>query len=167
MRTSTRLFFLVVALQLSLSAFATETFSGKVVRVLDGDTMVVLVGGHDQVMVRLAHIDAPEKAQPFGQQAKQALADLAFSKEVGCELSGLDRYRRTIAVCMVNGTVMNLELVKLGMAWVYRKYAHGVPEYYSAEVEAHRLGLGLWTDTSPVSPWEWRHMQAASHARQQ
>ncbi len=143
-------------LALTLPAQATEVLTGKVVGVTDGDTITVLFAGHDQVKVRLANIDAPEKAQPFGQRSKQALSDLAFGKAIECNQSGLDRYGRTIAVCMVGGVDINLAMVKAGMAWVYRKYAHNVPDYYSAEDEAHRQRLGLWADTEPVPPWEWR-----------
>lgn len=143
-------------LALTLHAQAGEVLNGKVVGVTDGDTITVLVAGHDQVKVRLANIDAPEKAQPFGQRSKQALSDLAFGKSIECNQSGLDRYGRTIAVCSVGSTVINLAMVKAGMAWVYRKYAHGVPEYYAAEDEAHRQRLGLWADADPVPPWEWR-----------
>ncbi len=146
-------------LALTLPAKAGEVLTGKVVGVTDGDTITVLVAGHDQVKVRLANIDAPEKAQPFGQRSKQALSDLAFGKAIECNQSSLDRYGRTIAVCSVGGTVINLAMVKVGMAWVYRKYAHNVPDYYAAEDEADWQRLGLWSDADPVPPWEWRKKQ--------
>lgn len=143
-------------LALTLPTQAGEVLNGKVIGVTDGDTITVLLAGHDQVKVRLANIDAPEKAQPFGQRSKQALSDLAFGKAIECNQSGLDRYGRTIAVCSVGSMVINLAMVKSGMAWVYRKYAHDVPEYYAAEDEARRQRLGLWADSDPVPPWEWR-----------
>jgi endonuclease YncB( thermonuclease family) len=138
--------------------FSAETISGRVVGVADGDTITVLVSGRDQVKIRLAIIDAPEKAQAFGQRSKQAMSDLAFGKAVECNQSGLDRYGRTIAFCMVGGVDINLAMVKAGMAWVYRKYAYNVPDYYSAEDEAHRQRLGLWADQEPPPPWAWRHI---------
>lgn len=157
----TRFLALSVGALLSVAAFAADTISGKVVGVADGDTITVLVAGHDQVKIRLANIDAPEKAQPFGQRSKQAMSDLAFGKAVECNQSGLDRYGRTIAVCMVGGVDINLAMVKAGMAWVYRKYAHNAPDYYSAEDDAHRQRLGLWADQEPIPPWEWRHSKRA------
>ena len=81
-------------LALTLPASAGEVLIGKVVGVTDGDTITVLVAGHDQVKVRLANIDTPEKAQPFGQRSKQALSVLAFGKAIECNQSGLDRYGR-------------------------------------------------------------------------
>ena len=150
-------------LALTLPAQAGEVLNGKVVGVTDGDTITVLVAGHDKVKVRLANIDAPEKAQPFGQRSKQALSDLAFGKAIECNQSGLDRYGRTIAECSVGSIVINLAMVKVGMAWVYRKYAHNVPDYYAAEEEAHRLRLGLWAVADPVPPWKWRRQLDRSH----
>ncbi|WP_206613261.1 thermonuclease family protein [Simplicispira metamorpha] len=131
-------FLLLCWLGIFVSANAAETILGRVAGVTDGDTITVLVAGHDQVKVRLANIDAPEKTQPFGQRSKQVLSDLTFGKAVECNQSGLDRYGRTIAVCSGGGTVISLAMVKAGMAWVYRKYARNVPEYYAAEDEAHR-----------------------------
>ena len=151
--------FSVAALFSVAAAFAADTISGKVVAVADGDTITVLVAGHDQVKIRLANIDAPEKAQPFGQRSKKTMSDLAFGKAVECNQSGLDRYGRTIAVCKVGGVDINLAMVKAGMAWVYRKYAHNVPDYYSAEDDARRQRRGLWADQEPMPPWEWRHLQ--------
>ena len=155
----------LLCLAVSFSAQAGEVLTGKVVGVADGDTITVLVAGHDQVKIRLANIDAPEKAQPFGQRSKQAMSDLAFGKAVECNQSGLDRYGRTIAVCKVGGEDINLAMVKAGMAWVYRKYAHNVPDYYAAEDEANRQRLGLWADAEPVPPWEWRRQPGLHHAQ--
>ena len=115
----TRFLALSVGALLSVAAFAADTISGKVVGVADGDTITVLVAGHDQVKIRLANIDAPEKAQPFGQRSKQAMSDLAFGKAVECNQSGLDRYGRTIAVCMVGGVDINLAMVKAGICLLY------------------------------------------------
>src|ERR1035438_2695269 len=59
-----------------------ETFTGRVVRVLDGDTVSVLTPEKEEVRVRLAEIDAPEKNQPFGMNSKKMLSDLIFGKDV-------------------------------------------------------------------------------------
>ena len=146
-------------LALTLPAQAGEVLIGKVVGVTDGDTITVLVAGHDQVKVRLANIDAPEKTQPFGQRSKQALSDLAFGRAIECNQSGHDRYGRTITLCSVGGTVINLAMVKAGLAWVYRKYAHDVPDFYIAEEEARKQQLGLWASENPISPWQWRRAE--------
>lgn len=139
-------------------AVSGENITGMVVGVSDGDTITVLIGGRDQIRVRLANIDAPEKSQPFGQRSKQALSDLVFGKPVECERSGTDRYGRTIALCHVGITNVNLSMVRSGMAWVYRMYAKNVPDYYAAEEHARIRGVGLWADKEPVPPWDWRRL---------
>ena len=96
---------------------------GKVVRVIDGDTIEVLHGGSPD-RVRLAGIDCPEKNQPFGSRAKQATSYLAFGQQVTLQLSGKDKYNRTLAeVILPDGRSLNKELVRQGMAWWYRKYS--------------------------------------------
>lgn len=128
------------------------------VGISDGDTLTLLVD-KQSIKVRLANIDAPEKAQPFGNRARQALSDLAFGKEAACERSGLDRYGRSIATCTVSHHDVNAEMLRKGMAWVYRKYATHVPDYYPLEEEARARKVGLWADRNPIPPWDWRKQQ--------
>jgi endonuclease YncB( thermonuclease family) len=73
-----------------------QTYQGKVVGVLDGDTLIVLTPQKQQIKVRLAEIDAPEKRQPFGQRSKQSLSDLVFGKQVRVEQQDRDRYGRVV-----------------------------------------------------------------------
>ena len=98
-----------------------ETLEGKIA---DGDTLTLLTSTKDQVKIRLAGIDTPERKQPFGNRAKQALAKLAFQKQALIEAETKDRYGRTVGVVFVDGLNVNHELVKQGMAWVYRKYTN-------------------------------------------
>ena len=67
----------MVLLMVTLSVSA-ENLTGRVVRVSDGDTFVLLVDGNKQVRVRLHGIDAPEMSggQPYCRQSRQALADM-------------------------------------------------------------------------------------------
>lgn len=124
----------------------------------DGDTLTLLID-KQPIKVRLANIDAPEKAQPFGNRARQALSELAFGKEAACDRSGLDRYGRSIATCTVSHQDVNAEMLRKGMAWVYRKYATNVPEYYPLEEDARTRKVGLWADRNPIPPWDWRKQQ--------
>jgi len=114
---------LPLLLLFTLSAQA-ETLEGKVVKIADGDTLTLLTSSNQQVKVRLAGIDTPERKQPFGNRAKQALAKLAFQKQALIEAETKDRYGRTVGVVFVDGLNVNHELVKQGMAWVYRKYTN-------------------------------------------
>ena len=136
----------------SLTAYA--DFTGKVVAVADGDTITVL---HDkaQVKVRLTEIDAPEKAQAFGNRSKQSLTDLCLDKTAVLAEKGKDRYGRTLARVTCNGTDVNAEQVRRGLAWAYTKYLTD-PQIKVIEAEARAAKSGLWHDDKPVPPWEWR-----------
>ncbi len=86
---------LLVAMLTPGPVTATETHVGKVVKVADGDTLTLLTDGR-QIKVRLAEIDTPEKGQPFGNKAKQALAEMVFGKQVKVIVVDVDRYGRTV-----------------------------------------------------------------------
>ena len=130
--------------------------TGSVVGVIHGDTISVLLNG-TPTRVRLNGIDCPEARQPFGTRAKQLTAALAFGKTVTVEDKGADRHRRIIAdVILPDGTSLNRELVKAGMAWWYRKYAASNWLLKELESDARQARRGLWADTQPVPPWNWR-----------
>lgn len=145
----------ILALGVSLPVLA-STLEGKVVGVSDGDTLTVLLADKRQAKIRLAQIDAPEKKQDFGQAAKQSLSDMAFGKQVVVEYKDEDRYGRVVGKVLVNGLDVNLEQVKKGMAWVYRQYASD-QAYYSAEEVARNQSIGIWSQPSPIPPWEFRN----------
>jgi len=139
-----------------------ETLTGRVVGIADGDTVTLLDANRQQHKIRLAGIDAPEKAQPFGARSKQNLSALVFDKQVAVEWNKQDRYGRTVGIVMVNGIDANLAQIKAGMAWWYRKYAmEQSPEdrgrYEFEEREARARRVGLWQDPDPIAPWDWRH----------
>ena len=131
-------------------------FEGKVVRVLDGDTVEVLHEGSPE-RIRLNGIDCPEKSQAFGQRAKQFTSSLCFGKVVRVEDHGKDRYGRTIGEVFADGKDVNRELVRAGLAWWYRKYAPNDAELKRLEQEAKEAKRGLWADAEAMAPWDWRH----------
>lgn len=139
-----------------------EAITGRVVGVADGDTITVLDGDKVQHKIRLAGIDAPEKKQPFGQRSKQSLSDLVFAKSVTVETDKLDKYKRNVGKVLVGGVDANLEQVKRGMAWHYKAYEREQSPadrkaYSDAEDAAKAARRGLWADTEPVPPWDFRH----------
>jgi len=138
-----------------------DTLIGKVVGVADGDTITVLDEQQSQHKIRLAGIDCPEKAQPFGQNAKQSLSDLVFGRLVTVEWQKLDRYKRVLGKVLVEGRDVNLEQVRLGLAWHYKKYdreqePYDRASYSQAEIKARMSNRGLWSDPEPIPPWDWR-----------
>jgi len=145
-----------VTLAVALSFPALADFTGKVVGVADGDTLTVL---NDRVLIkiRLVEIDAPEKAQAFGNRSKQSLSDLCFNKIVKLEDKRKDRYGRTLTRVYCDGVDANAEQVRRGMAWVYRKYAPKNSPLYEVEAAARNERRGLWADNDPVPPWDWRN----------
>jgi endonuclease YncB( thermonuclease family) len=139
-----------------------ETFQGRVVGVADGDTITVLDADNTQHKVRLSGIDAPEKAQAYGQRSKQSLSGLVFGKSVVVETTKRDRYGREVGKVLADGLDVNLEQVNRGLAWHYKAYQREQPPadrttYSEAEQAAREARTGLWQDPEPVPPWEFRH----------
>lgn len=132
-------------------------FDGKVVGVLDGDTVEVL---HDNKpeRIRLNGVDCPEKSQAFGRQAKEFTSNRCFGKVVDVQSLGHDRYGRTIGeITLSDGKDLNHELVTAGLAWWYKKYAPEDKVLEKLEQTARREKRGLWVDENPIAPWDYRH----------
>jgi endonuclease YncB( thermonuclease family) len=116
--------------------------------VADGDTITMLDSNRQQHRIRLAGIDAPEKAQPFGQRSKQHLAQLAFGKDAKADCYKGDRYDRDVCTVYVNGKDVGLAQLDAGLARWFRKYAHEqLPkdriDYEAAESRAAADRIGL------------------------
>lgn len=138
-----------------------EVLQGEVVGVADGDTITVLDASKVQHKVRLAGIDAPEKAQAYGQASKQALSDSVYNKRVQVEWQKLDRYQRIVGKVYINGADANIKQLTRGLAWHYKKYSNeqspaDAVAYADAEKTAQAGRVGLWADALAVQPWDWR-----------
>jgi endonuclease YncB( thermonuclease family) len=132
--------------------------SYRVVRIIDGDTIVILDKFNRQVRIRLAGIDCPEHDQPFGQKAKQETAELCFNKTVRIEKIGKDHFGRTLAFVYVGEISVNKELLRAGLAWHYSYFDHS-PELSGIEARARMKHLGLWREQNPLAPWMFRRNQ--------
>ncbi len=128
---------------------------GKVVGITDGDTLKLLTSEKKTVKIRLAEIDTPERRQPYGKRAKQALSDLAFQKPVAVKVVTIDRYGRTVGRIYIGDLDISAEMVRVGAAWVYREYAKD-QNLYTLEDEARADKRGLWglPEDQRVPPWE-------------
>ena len=133
---------------------AAEEYNAKVIVVIDGDTLVVL-HNNAKVKIRLANIDAPEKDQPFGMDARQAMFGMVFKKQVHIDSKTIDKYGRTVALVSVDGLNVNEEMVRRGMAWEYSYYKPG-RAYMALQSEAQGARRGLWSQREPIAPWVWR-----------
>lgn len=135
-----------------------------VVGVTDGDTLVVLDEDKVQHKVRLAGIDAPEKKQAFGSRAQQALASAVHRRTVVLDWHKKDRYGRLVAKVLLDDRDVGLDLVTAGLAWHYKAYEQEqVPAdrvgYAEGERVARQRRTGLWLDTAPVAPWDFRRLR--------
>jgi len=145
---------LVVWALLCPSFLYADSWQGKVVGISDGDTIKVLKDGK-QVKIRLAAIDCPEKGQPYSNKAKQFTADLVAGKTVKVWQTATDRYGRIVGFVFVGDKNLNKELLTAGLAWHYKQYSRD-PELAKLEFRARSAKRGLWSEPSPVPPWEWR-----------
>ncbi|ENG4975167.1 thermonuclease family protein [Escherichia coli] len=153
MKLNLKIFQLCIIL-FSGSLCASE-IQGKVIRVLDGDTIEVL-HNNKPVRVRLANIDAPEKTQAYGSWSMNQLKNLVAGKSVTVTYTGTDRYGRVLGLVETKHINVNRSQVISGAAWVYERYNtdKALPALQKA---AQEQGFGLWADSQPVPPWEWRH----------
>jgi endonuclease YncB( thermonuclease family) len=139
------------------AAGAPQALSGRVVAVVDGDTLTLETMRGDEVTVRLDQIDAPETDQPWGAEAKRGLSDLVHARDVRVRTNGQDRYGRTLGTVSAGGVDVNAKLVEDGDAWAYRRYLRD-ETLLALEDSARRSGRGLWSlppeEASP--PWLWR-----------
>lgn len=139
-----------------------DTYTGRVVGISDGDTITVLDADYRQHKVRLVGIDAPEKRQPYGQVSKQHLSDLVFQRTVTVDVNKLDRYKRELGKVFAGDVDANLEQVRAGLAWHYKKYEREQSladreRYSQTELQARETRRGLWRDETPTPPWDFRH----------
>jgi endonuclease YncB( thermonuclease family) len=149
---------------LAFSAFIAhaDVLLGHVVSVSDGDTITVLDDMKQRHVIRLMGIDAPEKAQAFGQTSKEALSDLVFDKEVSVIWFKRDRYGRTLGQVYLDDKDVCLEQIKRGLAWHYKQYereqsVEDRARYADAEKEARIANRGLWLDENSMEPFNFRH----------
>ena len=128
----------------------------RVVGIVDGDTFTCLTADNNRLRVRMNNIDAPEKSQAYGQKAKQALSSLIFNKSVSLKIKSKDRYGRSLADVTADGRNINKIMVSGGYAWAYRQYLSD-DSYLVLENDARANKRGLWADSNPIEPSQYRH----------
>ena len=154
-------YLLCLVLLLPMCATA-DTIKGRVVGVASGDTVTILDTNNTKYKIRLSGIDAPEKAQPYGDISKKSLSNLVYGKNVDVEWLKFEKqHKRAVGKVLLNGVDINLEQVKLGMAWFFLHYQNEQSEqdrldYANAQVAAEDKKIGLWIDSNPTPPWEFR-----------
>jgi len=131
-----------------------------VVRVADGDTIVVEAEDGQEHRIRLYGLDAPEKNQAYGTEATQYLASHLEGQTILLKTIDHDRYGRLVSlIYLIEKEPLNRKLISSGAAWLYTAYCH-IPdceEWLEDEAKARQNGIGLWHYHDPTPPWEYRH----------
>jgi endonuclease YncB( thermonuclease family) len=194
---------LICAVLLCISGLAhSEEFTAKIIAVLDGDTVLVR-RENGLVKIRLAEIDASEKAQSFGETSKRSLSDMVLGKQVKVVSQAVDQYGRLVAHLYVaapsstegrasdettsqstrlannanqvagyggvplagDGWDVNAEQIRRGMAWEYSNF-HSNQALIALQNEAKQAPRGLWAQSNPTPPWEWRKQHPSTFSTQ-
>lgn len=130
-------------------------------KVVDGDTVHILEGERRTYKVRIGAIDAPERKQAFSVQSRNSLAELVAGRTVLVRWHKTDQYRRIVGSVFANDVDVGLMQVRRGFAWHFKRFekeqeASDRRLYADAEKDARAAALGLWRDSTPISPWDWR-----------
>jgi endonuclease YncB( thermonuclease family) len=155
---------IVLILLLAGNASAGRIIEGMVRTVYDGDTILMVTREESRLKIRLYGIDAPETkksdkpGQPFGNIAKRTLMYKIIGRRVSAEIIDIDQYQRAVAVIRYEGRDINREMVSEGMAWAYRQYLQAPyeSEYIGSENRARSRRTGIWRESNPQPPWEFR-----------
>lgn len=136
-----------------------QTAAGKVVSVIDGNTVEVLTETNEVVLVILADIDSPELTQEFGNEAKEFLEKISLKKEVIVEFRGKDRKGNNLGILLIKGKIdVRIELLQRGLAWTSEKNPN--PDLEAHRSSAQAEGKGLWKANNPTPPWIYRREQS-------
>ncbi|MDO4937050.1 MAG: thermonuclease family protein [Sutterellaceae bacterium] len=139
-------------------------FKATVVKVYDGDAILVQRDTGHQIKLRILAIDAPERRQAYGGQAHAYLQERLLGKEVMVESIETDAYQRWVSRVYLDGLDIGQEMITVGLAWPYFKFfdrltAAEQSMYRKAHKKAKARRLGLWADGKAVAPWTWRYEQ--------
>ena len=137
-------------------ALPQQELSGRIIEVHDGDTATLLDDGNKKYRIRFYGIDAPESKQSYGRNAGNALRDKILGANVRVLVVNVDNYGRAVGKVILGERYINLEMVNDGMAWYYASYARNEKELEAAEHYARSRKAGLWSESDPEAPWNWR-----------
>lgn len=140
-----------------LSATADDRVTGKVVSVLDGNTIEIAADDNETYKLILLGIDCPEVNQEFGDKAKSFTEQLLINKKVEVEWAGKDRWGNRLAVVLLNGMDLRHEILKEGLAWTAER--NPIEELEQLKNQAKQEGKGLWKANDPTPPWIFRRQQ--------
>ena len=143
---------------LSELIFSPPALPGEVVRVADGETLVLKDNDGLDVKVRLFGIDAPESSQAYGKASTEALKELVAGKVISAKVIDIDQYGRRVCIVEAEGINVNAQMLAEGHAWYYAAYCNKrfCQEWEKLAEHAKNENIGLWKDPSAIPPWEHR-----------
>jgi micrococcal nuclease len=147
-----RIFILQILLALYAIGYS-QTYKGKIIQVVDGDTYF-FQSGREKLKVRMFGIDAPEGNQPFGQESIGFISKY-LERNATLVVHSHDQYKRALGTLFVDGQDINLLMVRDGYAWYFKRYLDD-KQYAAAQETARKNKSGLWALPNPVQPWNWR-----------
>ncbi|MFN5049146.1 thermonuclease family protein [Roseateles sp.] len=149
-----------IGLGLAVPAWADEPLHGQVIGVVGGDIITLVDVRQREHQLRLAFIDAPAPGQPFADEAQSALSAMVLGRQVTAQIRGRDRDGITLVeVVEPHGHIVNLELVRRGLAWrdYFDEQNHPDREQYQAALsKAQRARQGLWSQDRVEAPRDFR-----------
>ncbi|MGL6043791.1 MAG: thermonuclease family protein [Sandaracinobacteroides sp.] len=149
---------LAIFLLLFPVAAAATVFEGRVVRVKDGDSLLVERADVKRTSeIRLAGIDAPELAQPWGIQARSGLGRIVQGRTVTVEVTDRDRYGRLVGKVWQGRAYVNAAMTLSGNAWAFDRYLRD-RDIRAGQDAARKAGRGLWSlpPGQRLPPPTWR-----------
>ncbi|HEX6825854.1 MAG TPA: thermonuclease family protein [Nitrospiraceae bacterium] len=146
---------LVFALVATCPILSWADFAARVITVHEGDRLTIHHDGRKET-IYLKDIDCPDLKQPYGKQAKLVTAAFIGNRDVVVRGLKRDKQGRVSAeVLLDDGRNVGHELLKEGLAW-WRRSASSDASLEVVEELARASGKGLWADSDPVPPWEWK-----------
>jgi endonuclease YncB( thermonuclease family) len=154
----TKIFCTLACIILISSAWAAEEISGRVVTVIDGNTLEIMDVKNETTKISLIGIDCPELGQVYGDKAKKFMEKMILEKNVFVKIQGKDRWGNYLAFVTFNDNIdPRVELLKEGLAWTAEK--NPLPELEEYKEKARAKNKGLWKQESPIAPWIYRRQQ--------
>ncbi len=154
----------LVGLFFSMVAFAGDEITGKVVSVIDGNTVEVIAEDNETYKILLHGIDCPELEQEYGDKARKLLERLALKKNVQVKIQGKDRWGNRLGVLVIDGKEdPRYELLKEGLAWTSER--NPIEELEQLKESAREKSKGLWKDENPTPPWIFRRQQTMTQPK--
>jgi len=153
-----------VMLAVRTYVFSENILSGKVITVIDGNTIELMTSENESYKIMLFGIDSPELGQEFGEKAKKFLEKMVLDKSVKVTIQGKDRWGNRLGIILIEGKVdPRFELLEAGLAWTAER--DPIQELETIREKARDKGKGLWKEQDPTPPWTYRRQQTMTQIK--